>query len=79
MIMQGSGLPGLDHANAIAKLEMDGSIIVLSGAADIGTGLDTIIAKVASDILCVPIERITVLSIQVHTLHREPSSAAMRQ
>ena len=62
MIMQGSGLPGLDHANAIAKLEMDGSIIVLSGAADIGTGLDTIIAKVASDILCVPMERITVLT-----------------
>ena len=62
MIMQGSGLPGLDHANAVAKLEMDGSIIVLSGAADIGTGLDTIIAKVASDILCVPMDRITVLS-----------------
>ena len=62
MIMQGSGLPGLDHANAVAKLEMDGSIIVLSGAADIGTGLDTIIAKVTSDILCVPMDRITVIS-----------------
>ncbi|MBQ1772579.1 MAG: molybdopterin-dependent oxidoreductase Mo/Fe-S-binding subunit [Clostridia bacterium] len=62
MIMQGSGLPGLDHANAITKLEMDGSVIVTSGAADIGTGLDTIIAKVTSDILCLPMELITVLS-----------------
>jgi putative selenate reductase molybdopterin-binding subunit len=62
MIMQGSGLPGLDHANAIAKLEMDGSIIVTSGAADIGTGLDTIIAKVTSDILCIPMDKITVIS-----------------
>ena len=42
MIMQGSGLPGLDHANAIAKLEMDGSVIVtnlitvISGDTDSG-------------------------------------------
>ena len=41
---------------------MDGSIIVTSGAADIGTGLDTIIAKVTSDILCIPMDKITVLS-----------------
>ena len=62
MIMQGSGLPGLDQSNAICKLETDGTVIVTSGAADIGTGLDTIIAKSTSDILCMPMERITVLS-----------------
>jgi putative selenate reductase molybdopterin-binding subunit len=62
MIMQGSGLPGLDHAEAIAKLETDGSVILNSGCADIGTGLDTICAKVVSETLCMPMERITVLS-----------------
>ena len=62
MIMQGSGLPGLDQSNAISKLEMDGTFLILSGAADIGTGLDTIIAKAACDILCTPMDRITVLS-----------------
>ena len=45
MIMQGSGLPGLDHAEAIAKLETDGTVILNSGGADLGTGLDTISAK----------------------------------
>ncbi len=62
MIMQGSGLPGLDHSEAIAKLETDGTLILNSGGADIGTGLDTISAKVASEILKLPMNRITVIS-----------------
>lgn len=62
MIMQGSGLPGLDHAEAICKLETDGSVILNSGGADIGTGLDTISAKIVSEILKLPLSRITVVS-----------------
>lgn len=62
MIMQGSGLPGLDHAEAIAKLETDGSVILNSGGADLGTGLDTISAKIVAEILKLPMERITVVS-----------------
>ncbi len=62
MIMQGSGLPGLDHSEAIAKLETDGTLILNSGGADLGTGLDTISAKVASEILKMPLERITIVS-----------------
>lgn len=62
MIMQGSGLPGLDHAEAIAKLETDGTVILTNGSADIGTGLDTICAKEVSEVLCLPMERITVIS-----------------
>lgn len=41
MIMQGSGLPGLDHAEAIAKLETDGTVILNSGGADLGTWVST--------------------------------------
>lgn len=62
MIMQGSGLPGLDHSEAVAKLETDGTVILNSGCADIGTGLDTICAKVVSEIMCLPMEHVTVLS-----------------
>ena len=62
MIMQGSGLPGLDHSEAIAKLETDGTVILNSGGADIGTGLDTISAKIVSEILKLPMDRITVNS-----------------
>ena len=62
MIMQGSGLPGLDHSEAIAKMETDGTVILNSGCADIGTGLDTICAKIVSEIMCMPMEHVTVLS-----------------
>ncbi len=62
MIQQGSGLPGLDHANAQVKLETDGAIIVLSGGADLGTGLDTISAKVVAEVLKVPMDLISVVS-----------------
>ncbi len=62
MIMQGSGLPGLDHAEALCKLETDGTIILNSGGADLGTGLDTVSAKIVSEILLVPMDRITVVS-----------------
>ena len=62
MIMQGSGLPGLDHAEAIAKLETDGTVILNSGGADLGTGLDTISAKIVSEVLKLPMDRISVVS-----------------
>ncbi|MBR1920365.1 MAG: molybdopterin-dependent oxidoreductase Mo/Fe-S-binding subunit [Spirochaetales bacterium] len=62
MIMQGSGLPGLDHAEAICKLETDGTVILNSGGADIGTGLDTVSAKICAEVLKLPMDRITVVS-----------------
>ncbi len=62
MIMQGSGLPGLDHAEAIIKLETDGTVILNSGGADLGTGLDTVCAKIVSEVLKMPMDRITVVS-----------------
>ena len=62
MIQQGSGLPGLDHSNAQAKLLTDGTILVLSGGADIGTGLDTLSAKVAAEVLNVPLSAVSVVS-----------------
>lgn len=40
--MQKSGIPDIDQANCMIKLESDGTFIVHSGGADIGTGLDTV-------------------------------------
>ena len=62
MIQQGSGLPGLDQSNAQCKLLPDGSIVLLSGGADIGTGLDTISAKIVCELLKVDPSRVTVVS-----------------
>lgn len=62
IIQQGSGLPGLDAANALVKMLGSGGFHVLSGGADLGTGLDTICAKVAAEVLNCPHESISVTS-----------------
>ena len=62
MIQQGSGLPGLDHATAQCKLLTDGTFILFSGGADLGTGLDTISAKCVSEIMRVPLDVVSVVS-----------------
>ena len=62
IIQQGSGLPGLDQACADVRLLSDGTFMVLSGGADLGTGLDTVLAKIAAETLCCDVDNITVLT-----------------
>ena len=62
IIQQGSGLPGLDAANAEIRLLPDGSLLMLSGGADLGTGLDTVTAKAAAEIMCLDMADVTVVS-----------------
>ncbi len=62
IIQQGSGLPGLDAANAEIRLLQDGTLLLLSGGADLGTGLDTLTAKAAAEILCLEMEDVQVVS-----------------
>jgi putative selenate reductase molybdopterin-binding subunit len=62
IIQQGSGLPGLDAANAEIRLLSDGSFMLLSGGADLGTGLDTLTVKVAAEVLMVDPKDLSVLS-----------------
>lgn len=62
IIMQKSGIPEIDQANCMIKLESDGTFIVHSGGADIGTGLDTVLAKLCAEVLCCPLSEIHVIS-----------------
>lgn len=62
IIQQGSGLPGIDLANAEIKLLTDGTFLLLSGGADIGTGLDTVTVKVSAEALCVDMKDIAIIS-----------------
>lgn len=62
IIQQKSGIPDIDQANCRAKLASDGTLIVHSGGADIGTGLDLVVAKIAAETLKMPLEEITVIS-----------------
>lgn len=60
--MQGSGIPGIDTASATIKLNDGGTFTLLTGAADIGTGSDTILRQIAAEAIGVDDELISVHS-----------------
>ena len=60
--MQGSGIPLIDMGSASMKMNEDGSFNLFIGATDIGTGSDTILGQIASEVLNVPPEKVLVLS-----------------
>lgn len=62
IIQQKSGIPDIDQANCSIKMASDGTFIIHSGGADIGTGLDTVITKLAAEVLCCPMDEVTVHS-----------------
>jgi putative selenate reductase molybdopterin-binding subunit len=62
IIQQKSGLPKMDFSGADIKMLYDGNFMLRCGGADIGTGLDTVIVKVAAEILCCDMDNISVLT-----------------
>ena len=60
MAMQGSGISAVDTGSAAIKLEQDGTYTLAIGAADMGTGCDTILAQMAAEVLQRPLEDISV-------------------
>ena len=61
MAMQGSGISGIDVGSATVRLDDGGCYTLLIGAADMGTGCDTILAQMLSDCMESPLENIAVL------------------
>ncbi|MTI48261.1 MAG: aldehyde oxidase [Firmicutes bacterium] len=59
---QGSGLPKIDMASAILKLNPDGFFNLLIGATDLGTGSDTILAQIAAETMGIDVNNIIVYS-----------------
>jgi len=60
MAMQGSGISGIDVGSATVRLDDGGSYTLLIGAADMGTGCDTILAQILSDCMECSLDRIAV-------------------
>lgn len=58
--MQGSSVAGIDVGGAAIKVVDDGKYVLLLGAADIGTGCDTILSQIACEILDCDMEDISV-------------------
>lgn len=61
MAMQGSGITSVDVGSATIKVNDDGFYTLSIGAADMGTGCDTILAQIAAEVLECSIDEITVL------------------
>ena len=61
MAMQGSCISSLDVGSATVKLTEEGGYNLLIGAADMGTGCDTILAQIAAEVLDCPLDNVTVL------------------
>lgn len=60
MAMQGSGISGVDVGSATLQLAETGFYTLTIGAADMGTGCDTILAQIAAEVLECPVEDISV-------------------
>jgi putative selenate reductase molybdopterin-binding subunit len=62
VMAHGSGIAGLDMAAATIRMNDDGSINLLIGATDIGTGSDTVLAQIAAEELGMPLDDVVVYS-----------------
>ena len=60
MAMQGSCISSLDVGSATVKLTEEGGYNLLIGAADMGTGCDTILAQMAAECMDCPVEDVAV-------------------
>jgi len=76
VMMQGSGIPGLDAANAMVKMISDGTFMLYIGGADLGTGEDTVAAKVVAEELGVNQEQVAVTSADTDTTPFDKGSYA---
>jgi putative selenate reductase molybdopterin-binding subunit len=76
IVMQASGIPGVDMGGASIKMNEDGSFNLLVGATDIGTGADTMFCQVAAEALGVPIEKIIPYSSDTDMTPFDPGAYA---
>ncbi|RLB64736.1 MAG: molybdopterin-dependent oxidoreductase Mo/Fe-S-binding subunit [Deltaproteobacteria bacterium] len=62
IVQQGSGLPGIDSANATLKMMGDGTFMLLLGGTDLGTGLDTVAIKITAEMLQLPMSDVAYIA-----------------
>ena len=76
IVMQASGIPGVDMGAASLKMNEDGSFNLLVGATDIGTGADTMFCQIAAEALGVGIEKIIPYSSDTDMTPFDPGAYA---
>ena len=76
IVMQASGIPGVDMGAASIKMNEDASFNLLMGATDIGTGSDTMFCQLAAEALGVPVEKIIPYSSDTDMTPFDPGAYA---
>jgi 4-hydroxybenzoyl-CoA reductase subunit alpha len=69
---------GEPHATVKIKLDFDGSVVVLSGAADIGQGSSTILVQTVAEVLGLDISRIRVVTGDSEVVPKDNGSYSSR-
>jgi 4-hydroxybenzoyl-CoA reductase subunit alpha len=69
---------GEPHATVKIKLDFDGSIVVLSGAADIGQGSTTILAQTVAEVLGLDLARVRVVTGDSEVVPKDNGSYSSR-
>lgn len=69
---------GEPHATVKIKLDFDGSIVVLSGAADIGQGSTTILAQTVAEVLGLDLTRVRVVTGDSEVVPKDNGSYSSR-
>ena len=69
---------GEPHATVKIKLDFDGSIVVLSGAADIGQGSTTILAQTVAEVLGLDLSRVRVVTGDSEVVPKDNGSYSSR-
>lgn len=78
MAMQGSGISSVDVGSATIKVNDDGFYTLSIGAADMGTGCDTILAQIAAEVLECSVDEITVFGADTDTSPYDSGSYAFQ-
>ncbi len=76
IVMQASGIPGVDMGAASIKMNEDGSFNLLLGATDIGTGADTMFCQIAAETLGVGVDKIVPYSSDTDMTPFDPGAYA---
>src|SRR5215471_17332891 len=69
---------GEPHATVKLKLDFDGSIVVLTGAADIGQGSSTVLVQTVAEVLGLDISRVRIVSGDSEVVPKDNGSYSSR-
>ena len=72
------GAEGVDVVGASVQVSQDGSALVGLGLADMGQGARTVCAQIASEVLGIPLDQVTIRQVDTDSVHDSGPTVASR-